>query len=93
MTRKQLISKLKYLHHRIDLKFQSVIGLAIEELQLPEIIRCKDCEFQYTEKCHCSYDNSTEWDDDGYLEYDYSIEYLMGDDDFCSYGEKRKEIK
>ena len=46
-----------------------------------EVVRCKDCEFRGTDDCPNSY----------YSEYEGAYVDSMNDDDFCSYGERRKE--
>lgn len=46
-----------------------------------EVVRCKDCKFRGTDDCLNSY----------YSEYEGVYVDPMDDDDFCSYGERRKE--
>ena len=46
-----------------------------------EVVRCKDCKFRGTDDCLNSY----------YSEYEGAYVDPMDDDDFCSYGERRKE--
>ena len=45
-----------------------------------EVVRCKDCKFRGTDDCLNSY----------YSEYEGAYVDPMDDDDFCSYGERRK---
>ena len=46
-----------------------------------EVVRCKDCKFRGTDNCSNSY----------YSEYEGAYVDPMDDDNFCSYGERRKE--
>ena len=46
-----------------------------------KVVRCKDCKFRGTDDCLNSY----------YSEYEGAYVDPMDDDDFCSYGERRKE--
>ena len=75
--------------HTYAIPYDIEIDTECSTIPLPKIVYCKDCKFQYTEECHCSYDDSTEWDDDGYIEMDFNTVYLMGNNDYCSYGKKR----
>ena len=72
-----------------DKEYGENVGKLIQDENWEIVVYCKDCKFQYTEECHCSYDDSTEWDDDGYIEMDFNTVYLMGNNDYCSYGKKR----
>lgn len=54
---------------------------AIPTADVVEVVRCKDCKFRGTDDCLNSY----------YSEYEGAHVDPMDDDDFCSYGERRKE--
>lgn len=48
----------------------------VEDANVVEVVRCKDCEFRGTDNCPNSY----------YLECEGAYVDPMEDDDFCSYG-------
>lgn len=54
--------------------------LALPTADVVEVVRCKDCKFRGTDDCSNSY----------YLECEGAYVDPMEDDDFCSYGERRR---
>lgn len=56
-----------------------------------EVVRCRDCKYRYDDLCPMYYVDEISWDDDGWTETDHVVHDLTKDDDFCSYGERRKE--
>ena len=53
---------------------------AIDNGNITEIVRCKDCKFGVYEKGRGIYHTRCE-----------ILEFLFQDDDYCSYGERREE--
>ena len=60
-------------------------------VELPEIIRCKDCANRCTYDCPMFFTEWVEWEEDGYIECDDIDHDNTQDDYFCSCA-KRKEI-
>lgn len=57
-----------------------------------EVVRCKNCENRGIPTfCPMCYEESLEWDDDGYTEWDNIIHDPTTDDGFCDCGERRKD--
>ena len=54
-----------------------------------EVVRCKDCELRGNLGCPMFFEEQIEWDDYGYIEWDYVPHDHTTDDGFCSYGERK----
>ena len=67
------------IHYETDVK-----GTSIEATVVGELIRCKDCKYNYGNKYECDYNHEdivcTYWMSDGLTDYD-----------FCSMAEEYKE--
>lgn len=87
MDRNEAIERIKrhMIVHQIGayphIKLAEALSMAIEALQEPEIVRCKDCVYAYEVDCrepkydcrNISRTGCTQW---------------VASDDFCSYGER-----
>lgn len=50
------------------------------------IVYCRNCKNRYTDDCPMYFEEYTEWDDDGYLEYDWITHDNTVDAGFCDRG-------
>lgn len=61
----------------------ALVVFAKEIRKMPEIVRCKDCKW---------YEMKYSWNGYAYPECSY-LGAPMDDDDFCSWGERREDVK
>ena len=55
-----------------------------------ELVRCKDCEHRGDDTyCPMCFEETIEWDDDGYFEWDYIVHDRTLDEGFCDRGERK----
>ena len=53
------------------------------------VVRCKDCKRRHDFDCPMFFEESVEWEEDGYIERDDVIHDYTEDDDFCSRAERK----
>lgn len=66
-------------HDYLSGRYRKALRMAVEALSV-DIVRCKDCKH---------YEKYEFWSACGYWSGDPYEQAGMGDDDFCSYGERR----
>ena len=54
-----------------------------------KVVRCKDCEYKFSDECPMYFEEDIEWEEDGYIERDTIYHDYSKDDGFCDRGERR----
>lgn len=55
-----------------------------------EVVRCRDCEWRYTDECPMRYEEVISWDEDGWTENETNVHDSTYDNGFCCFGERRR---
>lgn len=76
------------IHNEVCEKYVTTGGYVRECKHFMPIIRCKNCKNRGNDYyCPMCYEETVEWDDDGYMEVDYIMHDRTSDDGFCDRGE------
>ena len=76
----------------VGMQFANAFAEFLKELtpiDAVEVVRCKDCKHRGdATNCPMCFEETSEWDDDGYLEVDFITHDQTVDDGFCDRGER-----
>lgn len=60
----------------------------VPEVEAEPVVRCKECKYRGDYGCPMYYEETVEWDDDGYHEFEVVEHDHTLDDGFCDRGAK-----